>query len=387
MEEFRAIKRSEMEECLDMWGIVFERVGRGYFPPYFSGDPWYKRAYTRVCSVDGKIASAVQICERKVRVGEAELVMGGIGNVGTYDEYRGRGYSSQLMLDTVSVMRRHGMDFSVLFTGIHPFYEKALWRSVPQLHLQAEVGSFSRSRHPYHIRTLNWDSDLPDLQAIYDVFNEGRPLTTVRNDEYWRGYLPQRLGGPESTLIAELGGKTIGYLSFGYDKPTCWPREIGYLPGHGACVAPLIHEAIARCPEVEMLSVNLPHEPEILDAIKGVAKKVETREPMGGMFRIINIRSLGQRLLPELNRRAVPDGSISLDTELGSLRLTIKGGKVSLGAENPIRIPVSQLEFFCLVFGIKGVEDLGLSTPERAQEILLALFPPQKPVFWLADHF
>ena len=387
MEEFRAIKAGEMEECLDMWGIVFEKVGRQYFVPYFKGDPWFKRAYCRVCVVDGKIASAVQICERKVRVGEAELVMGGIGNVGTYNEFRGKGYSSRLMWDTVSVMKRHGMDFSVLFTGIQAFYEKALWRSVPQKFIQAEGLSLKKSAHPYQIRTSNWESDLANLQAVYDVYNTGRPLTTVRNDAYWKGYLPQRFGDPEFTLIAESGGKMVGYLSFGYDKPTCWPREIGYLPGHQACVVPLFQEMLARCPSVEKLSVNLPHEPAIMDAINTIARKVELREPMGGMFRIINMRSLGQRLLPELNRRGAPDGSISLDTEIASLRLTVKGGKVSLGAENPIRIPLSQLEFFCLVFGIKSIEELGLTLPSRAKDILSVLFPPQKPVFWLADHF
>ena len=385
MEEFRAVKPGELDECLDMWGIVFERVGRQYFVPYFEGDPWFKRAYTRVCTVDGKIAGAVQICERKVRVGEAELVMGGIGNVGAYPEFRGRGYSSRLMLDAVRVMRRHGMDFSVLFTGIQPFYEKALWRSAPQLFLHAEVGSFDKSRHPSHVRPLDWDSDLPDLQAIYESFNKGRPLTTVRTGDYWKGYVRARFGDP--TLAAEADGKMVGYLHYAYSKPDCWPREIGYLPGHEACAGPLFQEMIARCPEVEKLTINLPHEPAVLDAINRIATKVEPREPMGGMFRIVNIRSLGRRLLPELSRRSAPDGAISLDTELGSLRLTIKGRKVRLGAKNPIRVPLSQLEFFCLIFGVKGVEELGISAPEKAKDIFRALFPPRKPVFWLADHF
>ena len=385
MEEFRAIKAGEMEECLDMWGVVFERVGRQYFVPYFEGDPWFKRAYCRVCVVDGKIASAVQICERKVRAGESELVMGGIGNVGTYDEYRGRGYSSRLMWDTVSVMKRHGMDFSVLFTGIQPFYEKALWRSVPQKYISAEVGSFKTGADTYNIRALDWDTDLPDLKVIYESFNKGRPLTIIRTDEYWGGYGRARFREP--TLVAESGGKAVGYIHFAYDKPNCWPREIGYLPGHEGCAGTLIQKMIARCPDMEKLIVNFPHEPTIMDAINGIAKEVETREPMGGMFRIINIRSLGERLLPELNRRGAPDGSIRLDTEIGSLGLTIKKKTVSIGAENPIHIPLSQLEFFCLVFGIKGVEELGLTLSEKAKDVLEALFPPQKPVFWLADHF
>lgn len=394
---FRAIKPNELDECLDLWGNVF-KVGRDYFPPYFYGDPWFKRVYCRVCAVDGKLVSVIQICERKVRIGEAELVMGGIGNVATLPEYRGKGYSQRLLADCARVMNEHRIDFSVLFTGIQPFYEKALWRSVPQKYLNAEGISVEKHAHPYKIRTSDWDSDLPSLQAIYELFNKGRPLTTIRTDPYWRGYVRARFGDPEYCLIAELGGKTVGYLAFGYNKPTCWPREIGYIPGHEACVRPLFEEMIAVCPtrgeapydsKVERLSMVLPHEPAIMAAIEGVARKIEVTEPMGGMFRITHMLSLAERLLPELDRRAkgCADGAISMGTELGSLKFTVSNGRVTLGAKNPVRAPMSQLEFFCLLFGIKDAGELGLSLPDGAADIIPAIFPRQRPVFWGPDHF
>ena len=386
--EFRAIKPSELDECLDLWGIVFERVGRGYFPPYFYGDPWFKPEYTRVAVVDGKIVSAVQICERRVRVGESEIVMGGIGNVGTYTEHRGHGYSTKLMEDTVRVMHENGIDFSVLFTGIQPFYERTGWRSVPQTMLAGRIKpDIKPIKGRYTIRESNWELDLPALQRIHNAFNDGISLATVRTSEYWEGYLHARFGQPQFTLIAESGGKPVGYIFFGWDKPNCWLKEIGWLPGEEECVRPLVHAAVSRAlaSENEMVHMNLPHEPEVLAGLAEAAENIEPREPMGMMCRIINMQSLSERILPELNRRAtgVPDCAISLDTEFGSLEFT----HGPLGAHDPIHIPLTQLELFCLLFGIKDVEELGLAIPREAGEIARMLFPKQRQVFWLADHF
>jgi predicted acetyltransferase len=393
-EEFRAIRPEEMDECLDLWDAVFVRVGKAYFVPYFEGDPWFKPDYTRVCAVDGKLVSAVQVCERRVRIGAAELVMGGIGNVGTHSEFRSRGYSSHLLRDCVRVMGENRMDFSVLFTGIHDFYGRIGWRPVP---VKLPVGKLKvelpEVETPFSVRRADWSSDLESIKQVYEAFNERRTLTTIRTPEYWSGYALPRLGSPLFTLAAEADGEIAGYLNFRFDEENCWLREIGYLPGEGECARALVRQAaaIAREKGAETLWCNLPHEPAVLAALRQDAKHVEIREPSGMMCRIIDMRTLGERLLPELNRRAhmaeIPAGSISLDTELGSLELRVDGGQVGLGAHDPIRISLTQTEFFSLLFGIKDVDELGPTMPEQARQILSALFPPQQSVFWLTDHF
>lgn len=389
--EFRAIKQSELDECLDLWGNVFG-VGRDYFPPYFFGDPWFRRVYTRVAVADGKIASVIQICERRVRVGEAELTMGGIGNVATHPDYRGRGYSQRLLQDCAKIMRGRRMDFSVLFTGIMPFYEKVLWRSVPQ----RMFGGKPKADIPppdsrYAIRPWDWEKDMSAVQRVYEAFNAGRSLTTVRTPEYWAGYVPSRFGKPQNRFVAELGGKVVGYIYVTCDLQNAWLQEIGYLPEHKACADALCIRAaeVVRDAGSKNIHANLPHEPEILAAMNKVIDQLEPMEPMGGMFRVTHMRSLSERILLELDRRAAksPDGAVSLDTELGSLRFTVKNGHAILGARNPVRVPVSQLEFFCLLFGIKDARELGMSIPEPAAGIINTIFARQRPVFWLPDHF
>jgi len=386
---------NELGKCLGLWREVFKRADGDYFTPYLHGDPWYRHDYTRVCVLDGSPVSALQICEREVRIGGARIRMGGIGNVATHPDHRRKGYSSRLLTDAIGVMFGHGLDFSVLFTGIQPFYERAGWRSVPVKTLAGQLRSGLQDdmRMNYSTRPCDWTYDMPSVQRIYEEFNSARPLTVVRTPEYWKGYALPRFGAPKSTLLAETQGRIAGYLFFQFDKENCWLREIGYVSGEEECAEALIYRAAARSSEVGAQKIwsDLPHEPEIAIGIGEVAEQVEAHEPTGMMCRIINVESLGRRILPELNRRArsakPPAGSISLDTEMGSLELTVRFGRVTPGAHNAARIPISQSDFFALLFGIKGIDELNLSAAPRDRRIISALFPPQRPVFWLPDHF
>ncbi|HUV05926.1 MAG TPA: GNAT family N-acetyltransferase [Armatimonadota bacterium] len=394
-EEFRAVEPDELGKCLSLWSEVFKRADGDCFVPYLRGDPWYRHEYTRVCVLDGKLVSALQICEREVRVGSARIRMGGIGNVATHPDHRKKGYSSRLLRDAIAVMREHGMDFSVLFTGIQPFYEKAGWCSVPVRTLSGRLRRKLRddTQTKYSTRPCDWTYDMPSIQGIHEEGNSLRPLTVVRSREYWKGYALPRFGAPKSTLLAETEGRICGYLFFQFDKENCWLREIGYASGDKECAQVLIQKAAARASALGVRRIwsDLPHEPEISAAIAQVSRQVEIHQPMDMMCRIINMQSLGQRILPELNRRArlgkPPSGSISLDTEMSSLELTVRFGRVALGAHNPARIPVTQSDFFSLLFGIKDEEELGLALSHKDRQIVSALFPPQHPVFWLPDHF
>lgn len=396
MPVFRAIRPSEFEECLDLWEKVFSPVSRSLFVPYFYGDPWYRRAYTRVCEEDGRIVSAVQVVERSVYIGSAELVMGGIGNVATDPDYRGRGLNTQLLKDIIRVMKREGMDFSVLFTGIHDFYARLGWRSVP---IKYYAGDFRANQAPvtsgYTVRPCVFEKDLPALMEVHESFNRHRPFTTIRTPEYWRGYVLPRFREQEDTLVAEVGGSVVGYLyaQTHETRRILQVQETGCLRDHEACLGSLLRTAASQAIErgVRTLELIPPEEPALFEAIHGVVEKLDFRETQGTMCMVTNMRSLGRKLLPELRKRAeaagIEAGSISLDTEMGRLALTVEQGNVCLGAERPVRIPLSQSDFFCLLLGIRDAVELGIEAVPEALQTISALFPRRHPVFWLPDHF
>lgn len=394
-EDFRAIQPHEVEGCLDLWSTVFEHTGRDYFVPYLFGDPWYNPEFTRVCVLDGRIVSALQICRRDVRVGHNTLTMGGIANVATHPEYRGRGYASQLLLDSLMTMAKYSIDFSILFTGIHQFYERAGWCPVPMKRFTGELRQdlpTEESSH-YSFRTADWKYEVFKLLPVYQEFNERRALTVVRTVDYWKGYSIPRFGAPKSTVIAERKGCVKGYIYFQLDGENCWLHEIGFLQGEAECARSLIlHVAAqARTAGVRRLWSNLPSESVIMDAFHSVATNVDVREPTHMMCRVINMDTLKHKILPDLNARAsaskLPSGIVSLDTDYGNLSLKVKRRHIFIGETSESQIKVTQSQFFSLLFGVKNARELSLTTSANEMAIIDALFPEQCPVYWQPDHF
>ena len=83
--------------------------------------------------VDAKLASNVDIFVRMGTVAGQTFRMGGIGNVMTLPDYRGRGYASQAMDKARTFMSQVlKLEFAVLICEEHliPFYESLGWQCV-----------------------------------------------------------------------------------------------------------------------------------------------------------------------------------------------------------------------------------------------------------------
>ncbi|MHB0997995.1 MAG: GNAT family N-acetyltransferase [Armatimonadota bacterium] len=393
-EEYRAIRLDELDECLDLWSKAFPHTPREYFEPYFNGDPGFRPEYTRVCVLDNKLVSAIQICERKVRIGSSVIVMGGIGNVGTDPDFRGKGYSTRLLQDCVHTMYDSRIDFSTLFTGINPFYERVVWRTVPIELMTGQIMiDTTLSSAKYTVRPCNWENALQSLINIYDNYNRSRTLTAVRSPEYWTGWAVHRFGGGSSLYVAEYNGTIVGYIQCHHDNQNCWIREIGCLDQHRDCIDILIKYAAGIAYEVGARTLwnFLPDEPDIIQSIDTITDNMEIRQTTGTMCRIVNAESMLGRILPELNLCAqgmnLPDCAVNLDTECGGLTFTINKGIIHKGAENPVTINLSQSDFFSLIFGYKCIDATGIQLSPELKVVISTLFPKQHPASWAADHF
>ena len=83
METIRPICESELDEL-------------GY-RGYIEGDPTWSPSQTPVVVVEGRIVSMLRIWDRWVHLGPTPVRMGGIGDVTTHPDYRGRGIATRLM--------------------------------------------------------------------------------------------------------------------------------------------------------------------------------------------------------------------------------------------------------------------------------------------------
>jgi predicted acetyltransferase len=393
----RDIKVSEFDACLDLWDKAFERTPREYFVKYFLGDPHFKPQYTRVCADGDELQSCVQIVRRVVRIGKSRLVMGGIANVGTPVEYRGRGYSTDCMNSAVEVMDSEGFDFSILYTGINPFYEKLGWETVPVDALTGELRNpMPRTDGDYTIRQYDPEKDAAAVVDIYNAFSKDIVLSAERTLDYWNGYCEVE---PQRIRVAETSdGNLAGYAITASYRTITGICEIAYLPGHEGCVIPLFVE-LGRMMLDSGKTVGgamLPDTPVISAGLDAILSTHQTETLTSAMFRVINLEQMMEKMLPELSARAADagvEGSVAftvidancINTALGTAGISISNGKASLTdpAKCEKNYTLSQTAFFQLIFGMKTPEEI---IPE-ATPLIKALFPKLPNTFWLADHF
>jgi predicted acetyltransferase len=387
----RSIHPEEFNACLDLWDKAFTDTSRDYFKRYFYGDQWFKPEYTRMVEDDGKLVSCVHICKREIRYGISTLTMGGIANVATPQEYRGKGYSSAAMKDSVDIMAADGLDFSMLFTGINEFYERVGFATVEYYTSVAKPKDEIRDLGlPYSVRPYR-DTDADCIVNVYNKFNADVILTMVRTADYWTGFATN----PESTSydiwVAEGPVGIVGYLAGrGYGK-SYTIAEICCLEGHELSLRALAQEVLKKASEQKIgeFVYRLPDKPAIEAAINEIAIPAEPKPFNYMMLRTLNLRPMFEKMLPELIQRSKNvkgAGQVTIITDYGQITLDIAPGKVVLvdqPAEMSIRLTERML--FDLVFGYQEPYTVLEQAPGR--ELLAGLFPKQKPVFYMLDGF
>jgi len=384
--EYRAIRLSEFDECLDLWDRAFPHTPREFFVPYFYNDPDFKPEYTRVCLVDGKMVSAVQICERRIKVGDVMIVMGGIGNVGTDPKHRDKGYSTKLLQDSIDVMNQAGMDFSELYTGIYPFYERLGWHAISHRFYSGQLTEALADRQSERLRPCNWDEDIDAIISIYDDFNSHRSHTTIRSREYWMEWIKARSGSGSSFKVVEGEGGVSGYIQCNHDEENIWLREIGYRLEDYATARRLINNAILdiHSKGVRKLWCYLPDEPEIISAVVGSTNLFEEKYSSGAMYRIINVESIMNRLQPELSCRLISAGIPSCVLTIGIDGNMYEAPIQGLGSKKSVDVKLDWCDLLSLLFSLNDTQP---DINAKIKPISDVLFPKQHSISWSLDHF
>jgi predicted acetyltransferase len=389
----RGIKPGEIDACLDVLDKSFENTTRDYFKRYFYGDPWFKPEYTVVCEDDGKLTSIVQICRREVRYGDSTLTLGGIANVGTPPEFRGRGYSSETLKGAVEVMTMDGIDFSTLYTGINAFYERVGYTTIE---FRYGAGTLLESLRPlddpsYTVRDYR-DDDAETVVDIYNEFNKDVVMSAVRTPEYWRDFAVNPVNSRQEIWVAENEGQVVGYISgLPYGKSYSI-SEMCCRAGHEAALHTLAYRIWERTNELRLDEIihRLPDKGSVISAVNSISTPNELREATYLMCRVLNLQSMIGKMLPELTRRSenlTYEGAVTLAVECaGQVTLEMSPGRVEL-IEKPVepKLNLTQWQFINLIFGYKNPHDI-LPSGEIS-DLLARLFPENTPVYYNIDGF
>lgn len=385
----RDIRPDEFDASLDLWAAVFDKTPRNHFKRYFYGDPWFKPKYTRICEAAGRIVSAVHIIRSEVRYGNTILVMGGIANVGTSKEHRGKGYSSETMKSAIETMTKDGMDFSILFTNINQFYERLGYSTVSFEHGVADLKpSLAPTELPYTIRDYRPD-DSEAVVSIFNEFNSDVTLSVIRTPEYWSGFAINQESETFHIQVAEYNGEVVGYMANHTFESSYGIAELCCRKGNEGALKALMRNAWKRAMELhaEGLVYRLPNKPEINAAISEVAIPSKPRNYTNMMMKVLNLDGMIEKILPELSKRATSIGKVTISADgVGEITLDIAPGKVRISDQpSDKKVELTQEQLLYIIFGYRKPGDVLPVHPSAG--LLAEIFPYRQPLFYPADGF
>jgi|GEM_PF-2894399 len=397
--EYRAPKNTEeLNNTLECIAYAFGG-GREWALPFFTNiaikDPWFALQNLRVCFVNGKAVSAVEIFDRTVRYGSSSIRMAGIGSVGTHPDHRRAGYSIEVLKDTVHAMRDQGYDFSLLWAGVPNHYRRMGWMHHPEYHQEITIPeTIPQPSGNTTIETCDLQHDVTELQTIYNHFNNNRTGTLIRTEEYWIKQPQWRNYDPDRFYIARKNGHIVAYLKTKASEL----QELGYLPEGEAEIKDLLIHFFNRAQneEHEKINAHLPAETYSLLAEMGYS--IRRTENRNSMLRLVNTTSLLTKIIPELEHRlkasehTTYSGTIRLTCEMGTQSLTIQNGQITPTDNAPdIELIAGQTQLLGLLFGAISADHIAftnaLPLTDHQIAIINALFPSDEFFLWGTDRF
>lgn len=294
--EFIAVPPERFEEAIKLWLCVFGPNMRAYFENYYYHDPWYVPECSRAVLVNGMMVSAAHICRRPVRVNGETLWMGGIANVATLEQYRRRGFSSELLRQCIGVMEQQGIAYSTLGTGVNEHYAKLGWHTNTTMSPSVTVRVAGRSVSRLQAHPVAWDPFPSVVPALYDEFQQRLPVPFLRNDAYFRGWWHRRAKEAGSLCLITDGGREVGYFLLKAEEDSLRILEMAVAEGLDA---EAIYLAADLCTSLgkRKFGGELPLLPGWIDAMRAVGE-LDMRFDHSTMFRPVCRRM--EQLMPVL---------------------------------------------------------------------------------------
>lgn len=359
----------------------------------------------RALYIDGKKVSWLTVIDYHQRIGSAVVRMGGIAGVGTEPSERMKGYSRRVIEDTIKYMQDEGFDVSWLF-GIRDFYPKFGYAvCMAPTTLTIATRDAERAKNALGSFTIcpYTDSDLDALTSLYNSANGCRTATLVRERGRFSGISKGSRWGVEADVIVatDKGGNFVGYAAYDRHETEVVVTEVE--SSDPLAYPNLLYEFAKLAIDRRTASINmlLPPDHPFAEFCHRYECSVTTNYARcgGGMARIVNLRSLFEKIASELSSRLAAsehrdaDSCLWISTDVGELALTLRNGRVNVAnkCDRTNSVQLSQSKLVQLVYGYRRARDM-LTEPDvvfngGALSLLETLFPPQNPYVWAADHF
>lgn len=279
----RSLREGEQGACLDLWDAGFEDAPRSYFEKYFR-DPEWRLEDTVVCEVERRIVSVVHFVRRTVETLDGPRRMAGLANVTTHPGFRGRGYNTACLGESLARQEKdEALDLSLLGTGIHDYYARFGWVRWEYAGLKGMARFISVP--PGSIRPA-METDLPAITVLYTAYNQRRPYAVHRTEDYWRYWGHWR---PESAWVTERDGVVVGYALARRREDGIGIREIG---GDDAAVETLLSALMAQAGRGGFVALHIPPDPVIHYIAEALMTDVELEPIPWWMMRCLRRKAV-----------------------------------------------------------------------------------------------
>jgi len=290
---YRSMKQNEEAEVLALWDEVFQGgwwFGLKWdFKGQLDAEKNRQLHQTRVAvDENGRIVSTVQYFIRWTRGEDGKPEpMGAIADVATRADARKQGHARALMLQAIDLMKQDACKWSMLFTGVNPFYEQLGYKTIETGYRTGKIAQGrSESASGWHIDVDKEpipESTLFNMISIYDAYNANRPLTLARTPDYWRIACFPRISAPGrvvfTTRKSSSQGEACAYVLISFKDNAMWVQEAGYLPECEQALAAAFDAVrlFAGNNNIETANLFLPYEPGIDAALPRLVKNIETQ--------------------------------------------------------------------------------------------------------------
>ncbi|MEK5393462.1 GNAT family N-acetyltransferase [Margalitia sp. FSL K6-0131] len=179
-----------------------------------------------------QLAAKLHIRPFHIWLEQQQVKMGGISSVATYPEYRRKGYVRELLIHSLSEMRRNGQTVSFLHPFSIPFYRKFGWEVFSEF-LTLSLTKADLIRQPQqngYIKRFSRDSNIEDLKTIYPQFADKFIGMMTRDRIWWKENVIQK---SQVAIYYDQHHTPLGYMLYDISKKEMEIREF----------VPLNHEA------------------------------------------------------------------------------------------------------------------------------------------------
>lgn len=358
----------------------------------------HKSSFQHELLRDDKAISGLWVVDLVLRIGIAEVPMGGIAGVWTDSAHRMQGHSRYVLENSNRWMTDHGFDCATLF-GIPDYYHRFGYAvCMPQVTWEIKTRDAERASRRLTVRPFE-SSDLPAVRAIYAENNADRTGSIVRGEKTSWFAKGTRHGIPADAFVfLDERGEIVAYAARDKGDEKVTITEIG--TRRLETLDDILRWAADRAVELRVENITLLLPPDDLFGAYitqfGVRQTGNFSRNAGAMGRILRLEPFLTKTLPEWTRRAGqaahPGESVRLETDIGNVTLRRTDTEVTLDtsgdAAGVVRLPQSRLMQLALgYFGSEMACQLPDVQADGDLTLFHTLFPRRLPYMWTGDHF